>query len=245
MGLFASSSVNNGLYMANWETVTTGKLSPMFEHDFRGREFKRDSDCGTIPVYSSSWRLSRPEVFKTGLSNDLIAGSHKHQKKLTMMHGEPFNFEVHAVCLQNFVIFWSTSCRCSSNFACFRKNILQMSLQGFFGTPRQIVGKEQLGGKTPWYTKKNFKNFFSLRRPETHFRHAQGHLWARALTGCTNIFQSTISTVYEVVHKKIVNTKLGKQTIWLSEVIKEFYHYLWEEQARRHTKTESKVAFHY
>ena len=45
-----------------------------------------------------------------------------------------------------------------------------------------------------------------------------------ALTGSINIIQNTIITVYEVEHQKAVDTKLGKQTIWFSEVIQEFYH---------------------
>ena len=53
----------------------------------------------------------------------------------------------------------------------------------------------------------------SLRRPETHFRHVQGHQRAGAITGSINIFQSRIITVYEVELQKTVNTKLGKQTI--------------------------------
>ena len=89
---------------------------------------------------------------------------------------------------------------------------------------------------------KKFKDFSSLRRPETHFRHAQGHQRADALTGSINIFQSTITTVYEVEHQKTVNTKLGKQTIWLSEVIKDFHHYFQEKEAGRHKKSETKVA---
>ena len=60
---------------------------------------------------------------------------------------------------------------------------------------------------------KMFKVFSSLRRPETHFRHAQGHQRAGAVTGSINFFQSTIIRVYEVEHQKTVNTKLGKQTI--------------------------------
>ena len=76
---------------------------------------------------------------------------------------------------------------------------------------------------------KKFKVFSSLRRPETHFRHAQGHQRASALSGSINISESTIITVYEVEHQKTVNTKLGKQTIWFSEVIKEFYHYFREK----------------
>ena len=69
---------------------------------------------------------------------------------------------------------------------------------------------------------KEFKVFSSLRGPETHFRHAQGHQRAGALTDSINIFQSTIITVFEVEHQKTVNTKIGKQPICFSEVIKEF-----------------------
>ena len=57
------------------------------------------------------------------------------------------------------------------------------------------------------------KFFSTLRRPETHFRHAQGHQRAGAVTGSINNFQSTIKTVYELEHQKTVNTKLGKQLI--------------------------------
>ena len=69
---------------------------------------------------------------------------------------------------------------------------------------------------------KTRKFLSSLHRPETHVRHAQGHQRAGALTGSINILKSTYNTVYEVVHQKTVNTKPGKQTIWLSEVIKDF-----------------------
>ena len=89
---------------------------------------------------------------------------------------------------------------------------------------------------------KKFKVFSSLRRPETHFRHAQGHQRASASTGSINIFQITNITVYEVEHQKTVNTKLGKQTIWFSEVIKDIYHYFQEKTARRQKETEGKVA---
>ena len=89
---------------------------------------------------------------------------------------------------------------------------------------------------------KEFNVFSSLRRPETHLRHAQCHQRASALTGSINIFQSTISTVYEVEHQKTVNTKLGKQTIWFSEVIKEFHRYFREKQAGGHKTIKSKVA---
>ena len=72
---------------------------------------------------------------------------------------------------------------------------------------------------------KKFKVFSSLRRPEIHLRRAQSHQRPGALTGSINIFQSTTITVYEVEYQKTVNTKLGKQTIWFSEVIKDHYHY--------------------
>ena len=71
---------------------------------------------------------------------------------------------------------------------------------------------------------KKFKVFSSLRRPKTHCRHAQGHQRAVALTSSINIFQSTTITVNKVEHQKTVNTKLGKQTIWFSEVINDIYH---------------------
>ena len=82
--------------------------------------------------------------------------------------------------------------------------------------------------KTSMHLEK-YKNFSTFRWPETHFRQAQGHQRACALTGSFNIFRSTISTVHEVVHQKTVNTKLGKQTIWFSEVIKNIYHYFQEK----------------
>ena len=91
---------------------------------------------------------------------------------------------------------------------------------------------------------KKFKVFPSLRRPETHFRHAQGHQRASALTGSINIFQSTSIKLYEVLHRKTVNTKLGKQTIWFSEVITEFHQNFQKELAGRHKKIESKKALH-
>ena len=89
---------------------------------------------------------------------------------------------------------------------------------------------------------KNFKDFSSLRRPETHLRHAQCDQQASALTCSINIFQSTNITVYEVEYQKTVNTKLGKQTIWFSEVIKDIYHYFQQIQAGRQKETAGKVA---
>ena len=89
---------------------------------------------------------------------------------------------------------------------------------------------------------KKFKVFSSLRRPETHFRHAQGNQLAGALIGSINIFQSTTITVYEVEYQNTVNTKLGKQTIWFSEVIKEFHHYFKENEAGRQKEAAGNVA---
>ena len=91
---------------------------------------------------------------------------------------------------------------------------------------------------------KKFKVISSLRRPETHFRRTQGHQRAGALTGPINLFQSTTITVYEVLYRKTVNTKLGKQTIWFSEVIKEFHHYFQEKKAARHKNIKNKVELH-
>ena len=88
---------------------------------------------------------------------------------------------------------------------------------------------------------KKFKVFSSLRRPETDFRHTQGHLRAGALTGSINFFQSTKVTVYQVVNQKTVNTKLVKQTIWFSEVIKDIYHYFQEKKAGRQKRQEVKL----
>ena len=89
---------------------------------------------------------------------------------------------------------------------------------------------------------KKFEIFSSLRRPETHFRHAQGHQRPSAITGSFSIFQSTTITVYEVEYQKRVNTKLGKQTIWFSEVIKDIYHYFQQKESGRRKQTAGKVA---
>ena len=90
-----------------------------------------------------------------------------------------------------------------------------------------------------------FKVFSSLRRPETHFRHAQGHQRVGAVTGSIKIFQSTIITVYEVEHQNTVDAKLGRQTIWFSEVIKEFYQYFQANTKNGgNKKIGSKVSLH-
>ena len=60
------------------------------------------------------------------------------------------------------------------------------------------------------YASQKVQVFSSLRRPETHFRHAQGQQHTSALTGSINIIQNTIITVYEVESQKTVNTNLWK-----------------------------------
>ena len=60
------------------------------------------------------------------------------------------------------------------------------------------------------------KHMWGVRRATNEQMHQQAPL--------TSLKTQNI-TVYEVEHQKTVNTKLGKQTIWFSEVIKEFYHY--------------------
>ena len=85
-----------------------------------------------------------------------------------------------------------------------------------------------------------FKFHSTLRKPETNVRHAQSHQRAGASSGYINIIQNTSFLVYEVEHQKIVGAKLGKQTIWFSEVIKELYHYFrknrFKEKARKPLK---------
>ena len=88
---------------------------------------------------------------------------------------------------------------------------------------------------------KNFKAFSSLRRPETQMRHVQSQQKPNASTGSINIIQSTVIKVYEVEQQKTVNTRLAKQTIWFSAVIKELYHYFLEKQTGRHKKLKNKV----
>ena len=83
---------------------------------------------------------------------------------------------------------------------------------------------------------KKSKIVSSLLRPETQFRHAQGHQQAGALIGSINIIQNGIITAYEVEHQKTVNIKLGKQTIWFSEVIKEFYQFFQKSKRMVDTK---------
>ena len=75
------------------------------------------------------------------------------------------------------------------------------------------------------YASQKVQVFSSLRRSETHFRHAQGHQRASALTGFINIIRNTIIRVYEVESQKTVNTKLLKRTNWFSEEIKELFHH--------------------
>ena len=58
------------------------------------------------------------------------------------------------------------------------------------------------------YASQKFQVFPTICRPETHFRYAQGHQGAGALTGSINIVQNTNITVYEVESQKTVYTKL-------------------------------------
>ena len=90
---------------------------------------------------------------------------------------------------------------------------------------------------------KKFKDFLVFAgQKHISGTHRATNEQAGALTGSINIFQSTIITVYEVEHQKTVNTKLGKQTMRFSEVIKDFYHYFQEKEAESHKKIEIKVA---
>ena len=88
---------------------------------------------------------------------------------------------------------------------------------------------------------KKFKVFSNFRRPETHFRHAQGHQQAYPLVSSTYIFQSTFNTVFEVVHQKTVNTKLGKDYLAFRSN-QRLFHDFQGKKAGRHKKTENKNA---
>ena len=71
----------------------------------------------------------------------------------------------------------------------------------------------------------------------------QGHQQAVAITGSLNIFKGTFFTVYEVEHQKTINRKIGKQTIWFSEVTKEFSEYFRENTKNGRVRNiESNVA---
>ena len=95
------------------------------------------------------------------------------------------------------------------------------------------------------YASQKVQVFSSLRRPETHFRQAQGHPRAGVLTVSINIIRNTNITVYEVESQKTVNTKLRKRTNWFSEEVKEIFHHNFREsQTVRCKKTEAKVALH-
>ena len=60
------------------------------------------------------------------------------------------------------------------------------------------------------YASQKVQVFSCLRKPETHFRQAQGHQRAGAYSGSINLIQNTISTLYEVESQKTVNTKTLK-----------------------------------
>ena len=79
------------------------------------------------------------------------------------------------------------------------------------------------------YAPQKFQGFFQSSQARNTFQTREGNQRPGALTGSISNFKSTIITVYEVVHQKTDNTKLGKHTIWFSEVIKEFYHYFQEK----------------
>ena len=57
------------------------------------------------------------------------------------------------------------------------------------------------------YASQKFEAFPTIRRRQTHFRHAQGCQPVGALTGSINIVQNTIFTAYEVESQKTVYKK--------------------------------------
>ena len=79
------------------------------------------------------------------------------------------------------------------------------------------------------YASEKVQVFSCLRRPETQFRHAQGHQLAGALKASINIIHNKIIIVFQVESQKTVNTKLWKRTNWFSAVIKEIFHHNFRE----------------
>ena len=63
------------------------------------------------------------------------------------------------------------------------------------------------------------------RGPQTHFRNAQDHQLAGALTVVIRSIQNTNVTRYEVESQKTVNTKSRKRTGWISELIDQMFDY--------------------
>ena len=94
------------------------------------------------------------------------------------------------------------------------------------------------------YASQKVQSFFWSSQARNTFRHAQGNQRAGASTGSINIIQNTIITVYAVEHQKTVNTKLGKQTKWFSEVIKNFHHHFQKKMLEDTKKAESTAALH-
>ena len=93
------------------------------------------------------------------------------------------------------------------------------------------------------YASQKVRVFSSLRRSETHFRKAKGYQRASAITDSINIIQNTPITVYEVKHQEAVKTKLGKRTIWFSEVFQELFHHNFQaSETRTRKKRGSKIS---
>ena len=74
---------------------------------------------------------------------------------------------------------------------------------------------------------------FAGQKCISHFRHAHGHQWAAASRRSIKIIQNTFFAVNEVESQQTLYKKMGKLTVWFSEVIKEFYHYFREKKAGR------------
>ena len=96
--------------------------------------------------------------------------------------------------------------------------------------------------KTCMYLKK-FNVFSSLQRPETYFRHAQGHQQADALRGSINIFQSTTITVQEVEYQNtVITTQTWKTDYMVFRSNQRVSTLLPRKASRKTKKAEQKVA---
>ena len=95
------------------------------------------------------------------------------------------------------------------------------------------------------YASQKVQIFSSLRRPETHFRPAQGHQQAGALRGSINIIQNTIITVYEVESQKTLTQNFENGLIGFQKKSKRYFITTFgRARLEDAKKIESKVALH-
>ena len=73
------------------------------------------------------------------------------------------------------------------------------------------------------YASQKVQVLSSLRRPETRFKHAQGHQRAGALTSSINFIQNTFFTVYKVESQQTVITNFENRLIGFQKKSKRYF----------------------